>query len=390
MASEFRRIARRSQTLRGDVGENLDDESKLRSLIEKNPIKAWCGGKGTGGTAYFRFTDSRFSSEISVPDACRQQFQNLVRELVDWRLAEYLDRGDTAETSDRLVCRVVHAGGRPILKLPDRRKTSGVPFGWVEITANGESYVANFVKQFVNVVRIHRESAENVLAEIVRGWFGPDAGRPGTRYKVAFEPSGERLLMTPTTTKSTESSTAETWRHYMPEQGEQFGDAGASPFVEPTVPESARYTTHVPVYDLSVAAGDWGPQNVPTAIGWIEVREQKLSEGMFAAQVFGRSMEPRIQDGQWCLFKPDQGGTRQNRLVLVQLNTHIDPEDGGRYTVKRYRSTETSNEQGWRHDTIELQPLNPDYPTIHVSPEDADEFRIIGELVSTIRDEREV
>jgi len=82
---------------------------------------------------------------------------------------------------------------------------------------------------------------------------------------------------------------------------------------------------------------------------------------------------------------------RQDRLLLVQVNTHVDPEDGGRYTIKRYHSTKrSSGEEGWEHQTIELQPLNDDYPTIHISPEDADDLRIIGELVIPIREEREV
>ncbi len=83
---------------------------------------------------------------------------------------------------------------------------------------------------------------------------------------------------------------------------------------------------------------------------------------------------------------PCPAGSRQDRLLLVQVNTHIDPEDGGRYTIKRYHSTKTSDEDGWQHQTIELQPLNPEYPTIHISPEDAEDIRIIGEFVSVIRE----
>ena len=216
LASEFRRIARRSKTLRDDVGENLEDDAQLKSLIETNPIAAWCGGKGTGGRAYFKYDDTEFSTEITFSSECREDFQNLVRELVDWRLAEYLDRDDTVTTSDRFVCRVLHANNRPILKLPDRKKTSGVPSGWVEVLANGKPHVANFVKEFVNVVRTDRESESNVLAEIVHGWFGPDAGRPGTRYEVAFEPAGERLRMEPVAVRQA-TQTAEVWRHYMRE-----------------------------------------------------------------------------------------------------------------------------------------------------------------------------
>ena len=215
MTSEFRRIACRSKALRDDVGESLEEDSRLKSLIEKNPIKAWCGGKGTGGRSYFHYDDAELSSDFSLASGSRVDFQNLVRELVDWRMAEYLDRRPTT-TTDRFVCRVIHANGRPILKLPDREKTPGVPSDWVEILVNGQPHVANFVKQFVNVVRTDREAEKNVLEDIVRGWFGPDAGRPGTRFEVAFESAGDRLQMEPVDVQRPNPS-AETWRHYMRE-----------------------------------------------------------------------------------------------------------------------------------------------------------------------------
>ena len=78
---------------------------------------------------------------------------------------------------------------------------------------------------------------------------------------------------------------------------------------------------------------------------------------------------------------------RQDRLLLGQLNTHVDPKDGGRHTIKRYHSTTRSRgEEGWEHQTIGLQSLNQDYPAIHLSPGDAVDLRIIGELVSPIRE----
>ena len=49
LATEFCRIARRTKILRTDVGNVLDDGSRLKSLLEKNPIEAWCGGKGIAG-----------------------------------------------------------------------------------------------------------------------------------------------------------------------------------------------------------------------------------------------------------------------------------------------------------------------------------------------------
>ena len=91
----------------------------------------------------------------------------------------------------------------------------------------------------------------------------------------------------------------------------------------------------------------------------IEIPDRRLVPGMFVARVVGRSMEPRIPSGSWCLFRECPGGTRQGRLLLVQCKTTDDPEDGGRYTVRRYTSQRRVDEEGNQHTQIALQPLNP-------------------------------
>jgi DNA adenine methylase len=45
-----------------------------------------------------------------------------------------------------------------------------------------------------------------------------------------------------------------------------------------------------------------------------------------------------------------------------------DPENGGRFTVKKYHSAKTVSEDAWQHDRIELLPLNPDYEPISSPP----------------------
>lgn len=59
---------------------------------------------------------------------------------------------------------------------------------------------------------------------------------------------------------------------------------------------------------------------------------------MFVIQVVGKSMEPAIPEGSYCLFRTPVEGTRQGKTVLVQLRDATDPETDQRYTVKRYRS----------------------------------------------------
>jgi hypothetical protein len=66
-------------------------------LLEINPINAWTGDGNSNRKAFFSYRDRHFASKISLALELRNAFQELVRELADWRLAEYLDRGGDEE-----------------------------------------------------------------------------------------------------------------------------------------------------------------------------------------------------------------------------------------------------------------------------------------------------
>ncbi len=129
--------------------------------------------------------------------------------------------------------------------------------------------------------------------------------------------------------------------------------------IERSIAPHLQYHSYVPVYDLVASAGGWGDEGSPQQIGWIKVQDQPLSKDLFAAKVIGRSMEPTIPSESWCLFRSFTGGTRQDRLLLLQVNTHLDPEDGGRYTVKKYKSQKQATADGWEHVSITLQTTKP-------------------------------
>jgi hypothetical protein len=121
----------------------------------------------------------------------------MVQEIVDWRLAEYLQRPGKIESGEEgFVCRVIQSGGRPILKLPNRRDDERIPSGWVDLLVDDRQHRANFVKVAVNVVTLPG-SDENVLAEILRDWFGPNAGQPRTRFQVLIGSSESGWTMKP-------------------------------------------------------------------------------------------------------------------------------------------------------------------------------------------------
>jgi len=150
----------------------------------------------------------------------------------------------------------------------------------------------------------------------------------------------------------------------------------------PPRPPAARYTTHVSIYDLTAAAGFWGPECVPEEIGWTEMPGVKLKSGMFVARVVGKSMEPTIPDGSWCLFRPCPAGSREGRILLVQFNSLGVSKNGGWFTVKKYHSEKTITAEGWRHQRIQLVPVNPDFEAIELQPEDEAGLLIVGEYVA--------
>ena len=149
-----------------------------------------------------------------------------------------------------------------------------------------------------------------------------------------------------------------------------------------------RYTGCVPLIPLRAAAGTFGdPHTVPDEAEWEWVQvdtARPLRQGMFVAQVVGRSMEPHIPHGSYCLFASPVTGTRQGRTVLVQLRDSIDPETDERFTVKRYRSEKTADEAGWRHIRIVLEPTNPDFQPIELTAEDEGSVTVVAELIDVI------
>ena len=105
-----------------------------------------------------------------------------------------------------------------------------------------------------------------------------------------------------------------------------------------------------------------------------------VKPGMFVARVTGTSMEPLIPDGSWCLFRPCPAGSREGRIVLVQLGTDGAGEHGGRFTVKKYHSEKTVNADGWQHERIQLLPLNPTFAPITLELQNADDVLVVAEL----------
>lgn len=359
------------------------DDNSWAAWWTRWPISRWLDVQNE--QRWFRLHGDQFAFEHRCPEELQTVLESLTEELVDWRLAAYSkSRGLMSSDSEEhtFEARVSHAGGRPILFLPEKSQQPIRPVGPTQVyLPDGAAWEFKFVKVACNIAWPMGEK-KNQLGDLLRDWFGPDAGLPGTDFKVRFERLDGQWQANPVVSRTIASAPSPSREKASTRVVESSYETVR--VVESSIDAVAQYKTHLPVYDLTVSAGGWGPEGVPEIVGWMRVPDQQLAPGMFAAQVSGRSMEPRIRDGQWCMFRPCPASSRQNRLLLLQVNTHLDPEDGGRYTVKRYHSTKQMDEDGWHHQTIELQPLNPAYPTLRISAEEAQEIRVIGEFVGVL------
>ena len=148
-----------------------------------------------------------------------------------------------------------------------------------------------------------------------------------------------------------------------------------------------RYVTCVPLVPLKAAAGAFSdPQHVEDdSWEWVAIdTKHRPRPGMFVAQVVGKSMEPTIPDGSYCLFAAPVTGTRQGKTVLVQMRDSTDPETGERYTVKRYESEKGPAEESWRHAKITLRPTNPEFAPIELGGAEEGQVQVIAECVEVL------
>ena len=146
-----------------------------------------------------------------------------------------------------------------------------------------------------------------------------------------------------------------------------------------------------PLVELKFAAGGFStPQERAALRGeWVALPDWVAPHpDLFVAQVQGESMNKRIPNGSWFLFRAHPGGSRQGKVVVVQHAAIDDPETGGRYTIKRYQSQKVFDDQGnWRHVRIRLLPDSSaaGFGAMELQAEDEDtELQVIAEFLMVL------
>jgi DUF2075 family protein/SOS-response transcriptional repressor LexA/predicted GIY-YIG superfamily endonuclease len=139
-------------------------------------------------------------------------------------------------------------------------------------------------------------------------------------------------------------------------------------------------------YDLKIAAGTFSEQQQLEIIRYIELKESITDhENYFACRVIGESMNKIIPNNSICLFEKYSGGSRNGRIVLVEMTDFTDADSGSNYTIKEYSSKKIISEDGWRHEEILLMPKsNEDYQPIILRDEETIRLKIIGLFVRVL------
>jgi Peptidase S24-like len=151
-----------------------------------------------------------------------------------------------------------------------------------------------------------------------------------------------------------------------------------------------KYVTHLPLYSLRAAATKFGEDEEVEELEWLRAPEGvRLTDGMFVAQVVGRSMEPLIPDGSYCIFRAPVVGSRQGRRLLIQEMKAAGSSSA--FTVKRYtsRKRQTSHDDmgdaEWHHESIRLEPLNSQFEAFDLAPDVFESrYRVIAEFVQVL------
>lgn len=76
-------------------------------------------------------------------------------------------------------------------------------------------------------------------------------------------------------------------------------------------------------------------------VKWINVSDElsHLDKSMFVVRAMGNSMQPKIKDGDYCVFSRYTGGSREGEIVLVEgYNIKDYDSDNIACTIKKYHS----------------------------------------------------
>lgn len=133
-------------------------------------------------------------------------------------------------------------------------------------------------------------------------------------------------------------------------------------FISGPVNNSMQMSTYLPLFDIQAACGDFNLQSGTGFKGWINASDYgKTNDNMFVVKAVGDSMNPDIEDGDYCIFKKYGIGSetflsKGNIVLFEKSDSNTEPN----YVIKKYHH----EGKGTEDEKIILHSLNEKYGDI--------------------------
>ncbi|MBQ0020901.1 MAG: HNH endonuclease [Bacteroidales bacterium] len=149
--------------------------------------------------------------------------------------------------------------------------------------------------------------------------------------------------------------------------------------------EDAESKYIIPLYTIRAACGKFLYNEEAEVKGWIDAEEYGLPHGdnIFVVQAKGHSMEPKIKDGDYCVFA--YGTSFYNGDIILAEIPDKDSEYGGSFTIKKYTREKAVVDGVEQKVSVTLVPLNPDYEPMSFDLESEEKPNMVGTFRKVIR-----
>lgn len=143
----------------------------------------------------------------------------------------------------------------------------------------------------------------------------------------------------------------------------------------------------IPLYSLRAACGKFLYNEDVDVLGWLDADEYGIKgvDNMFVVQARGHSMEPVINDGDYCVFV--HGGAFYNGDIILAEMPDKDKDYGGSYTIKRYSRIKGIVDGIEQRTSITLIPINPQYESIVFDSESGADLKMVGTFVKVLQNQ---
>ncbi|MBK8974857.1 MAG: DUF3427 domain-containing protein [Planctomycetes bacterium] len=194
LAERFERAVGRVELLRSEWQASVSAGRSAEAVLKSEPLRAWAGTERAAEPEWFALSGDRFGTRFDVAGEDVAVFEELARELIDWRLAEYVS-GLGADR--RVVLDVVGEPGGWVLRPLRVGSLRGMTSPGVSFEVEGEVYAGQVGE--IGLTRLWRPEGDgaNELPDVLERWFTSDHGVLESGARVAMEGGGHRFRLTP-------------------------------------------------------------------------------------------------------------------------------------------------------------------------------------------------